>query len=620
MKKLVCLIMALLVLAAAAPASALSYDELLQKAEEYTVSGEADKAFACYDLAIRSDPGNTAAYIMAGLLHLDRGEMKEAEECIGQAMAADATSPDAWAAKCRLDAAAGDTEAFEADAVYAEVCGADLSGFAAEIGEMYIKAGYPDKAAEYLPETAAGAPDEGREAGRQRNEKLDAAFGSGTPVLTETGTLSVRPEASDFEILEEAGTALRAALGIQDLGAVLEGVLAGTEFVLISRSPAGNSGIVSAGETAVLMYNGKYHVPWPSPKSVSDDYGNLQRFGTYFENRFPSLLGEEGIVYSPDGRYAAILNMNITLIKANMFLDPIVLDLSTGEMILTATYPDKFREDGMGAVSSAVFSSDGRFFYYIVFGIAGDARTRLYRYDLGTGETELCLQSDQNLYFPHLAELEDGSFLMINDRYKKDEAQGLVKATCRDGVWSLEETMLDLPYQYSYSTILNYAPASGLACLPVKTAGNPVAFQLVNPNAGFDGLNRYLCIRKDSGEIVSLTAEEFRDAVYADLSAGDSKGFSIDFPYQAIYNTVFSPDGNYLLLNTVSSSSEGISRNLYLVRIEDLSARKVSGLDAEDIMLGSKAAKFPMVIEWNTDELIICTSGGIRAFEFTAGE
>ena len=620
MKKLICLMLALLVLAAAVPASALSYDELLQKAEEYTAGGEDDKAFACYDLAVLSDPGNTAAYIRAGLLHLHRGETQEAGECIEKALAADATSPDVWAAKCRLDVAAGDTEAFEADALYAEVCGADLSGFAADIGEMYVKAGNADKAAEYLPEVPGGTPGGEQQAGRPRNEKLDAAFESGSPALTEAGTLSVRPEMSDFEILEEAGAALRAALGIQDLGAVLGETLSGTEFVLLSRSPAGNSGILSAGDTAILMYNGKYHVAWPSPKSVSDDYGNLQKFGTYIESRFPSLLGEEGIVYSPDGRYAAILNVNFTLIKMDLFLDPIILDLSTGEMILTATYPDKIKEDGVGAVSTGVFSSDGRSFYYVVYGKAGDARTRLYRYDLGTGETELCIGTDQSLYFPRMAELEDGSLLMINDRFKKDESQGLMTASCRDGVWSLEETVLNLDHHYFYASMLKYSPASGLACLPGKTMGTLAAFQLINPNAGFDGLDRFLCVTKETGEIVSLSAEEYRDAVTADMNGEKANGFTIDFPYQTIYNIEFSPDGNYLLLNTVSATREGMARNLYLVRIEDLSARKVSGLDAKDIMLGSKAKRFPMNIEWNTDELIICTSDGIRAFEFTAGE
>lgn len=78
MKKLICLALSLLILMSAFPAFALTYDELLQKAADYVGSEEFEKAFACYDLAVKNDPNNATAYIRAGLLHLDRGELSEA--------------------------------------------------------------------------------------------------------------------------------------------------------------------------------------------------------------------------------------------------------------------------------------------------------------------------------------------------------------------------------------------------------------------------------------------------------------------------------------------------------------------------------------------------------------
>ena len=83
---------------------------------------------------------------------------------------------------------------------------------------------------------------------------------------------------------------------------------------------------------------------------------------------------------------------------------------------------------------------------------------------------------------------------------------------------------------------------------------------------------------------------------------------------------MFSPDGRYLLLHTVSNSPEGRSRNLFLVRLEDRTLRKVSGLDPEKIMVGSPGMNYPMNIEWNTEELIIGTDDGIKTFAFTAGK
>ncbi len=94
---------------------------------------------------------------------------------------------------------------------------------------------------------------------------------------------------------------------------------------------------------------------------------------------------------------------------------------------------------------------------------------------------------------------------------------------------------------------------------------------------------------------------------------------SILYPYQTIINAVFSPGGNYLLLHTLSTSKEGRSRNLFLVRLEDMQIRKVSGLDAEEIMVGALGLNYAINIEWNTDELIIGTKDGIKTFEFAAG-
>ena len=154
MKKLICLALSLLILMSAFPAFALSYDELLQKAADYVISEDYDRAFACYDLAIRCDPDNAAAYIRAGDLHLERGDFANAGESIEKALSADPFSPDAWLVKCRIDTAAGNVSAFEADALYAEICGADLTAFSADIGEMYAQAGYAEKAAALAAQSA----------------------------------------------------------------------------------------------------------------------------------------------------------------------------------------------------------------------------------------------------------------------------------------------------------------------------------------------------------------------------------------------------------------------------------------------------------------------------------
>ena len=647
MKKLLCLSLCLLMLMSVFTAYALSYDELLQKADEYAIAGDYEKAYACYDLAIKSDPTNAIAYIKAGVLHLDRGEISEAGECIEKALAIDATSPDAWLVKCRIDVVVEDVTTFESDALYAEICGADISIYAAEIGEMYAKSGYAEKAIGYFSrvETDAlsgkqksyyrrallscGEKEKvsalGLDTAQMRNEKLDAAFISGNPKISETNSSSIKIEAADLVLSEEAKAALIES-GVADddnIEKTLAEALPEAEFVPLSKSPSGNSGIIGVGSSAIAMYNGEYHIVYPSTKGVSDEYKNLNRYFTYFNSRIRNLIGEEGIVYSPDGKYAVLTNKNFVLNKMQTFLDPILLDLSSGELILTATYADKLAENNAGAITSAVFSSDNKYFYYVLYGRFGDARIRLYRYDLNAGETELCFESDKNLYYPHLAELEDGSFLMLNDAYKSNEAEELVILSCSNGEWVLKEEKLKVDHGYFYSSRLMYSPNAGLACLlgnTVANGGSAVAFQLVNPTNGFEGLSNYWCIKKDTDEIVSLSPEEYQTSIDTDARDQEKKvSLSLMYPYQTIINTVFSPDGNYLLLHTLSNSAKDKSRNLFLVRLEDMGIKKISGLNAEEIMVGAMGSNYAINIEWNTDELIIGTKDGIKTFEIVAG-
>lgn len=647
MKRLICLMLSLLILMSVVTAYALSYDELLQKAEEYVASGDYEKAFACYDLAVKSDPENASAYIKACLLHLSRGEIADAKEYIEIALTIDATSPDGWLAKCRIDIAADDVAAFDSDALYAEICGANLSEYAADIGAMYAKAGYAEKAVSYFSQVSVDTLNDeqkgdyrraliscgkkekavalGLDAVQTRNEKLDAAFDSSFPKLVETDSASIKLTASDFEISEEAKTALMESgvVGDEDIETTLAEALLEAEFVPLSKSPSGNSGIIGVGESAIAMYNGKYHIIYPSSKGVPDEYENFNRYFMYFNSRVRTLIGEEGITYSPDGRYAAITNKKYVLMNMQLFIDPILLDLSTGEMILTATYPSKMTEENAGAVTSTMFSSDNKFFYYILYGKFGDARTRLYRYNLVSSETEMCFESEKNLYYPHLAELEDGSILLLNDAYKNNEAEDLVIATNSNGKWSFKEEKLKADHRLFYVTRLMYSSNAGLACLlgNIPSYGAAAAFQMINPANNFEGIDKFWCIKKDTNEIVVLSPEEYQASIMDDAKEKeDATAFSLSvlYPYQTLINAAFSPDGNYLLLHTSSTSVEGRSRNLFLIRLEDMQIRKVSGLDAETIMVGAMGSKYAINIEWNTDELIIGTQDGIKTYEFAA--
>ena len=156
-----------------------------------------------------------------------------------------------------------------------------------------------------------------------------------------------------------------------------------------------------------------------------------------------------------------------------------------------------------------------------------------------------------------------------------------------------------------YATQLKYSPNAGLACLMGRAAGGDaaVAFQLIRPEKNFDGIDRFWCIRKDTNEMVSISPEEYQESIAADLQ-GREEGKPMQL----------SP------LYAINNSKEGRSRNLFLIRLDDMALRKVSGLNAEKIRVLTLGLDYPMNIEWNTDELIIGTDDGIKTFTFTEGQ
>ena len=154
---------------------------------------------------------------------------------------------------------------------------------------------------------------------------------------------------------------------------------------LYSLSPAGNSALILTDDGLVAEYGGvRNPVHMAEERGVPDTYGNL---ATFCRMQPVQLLGEESVVYSPDGRYAAINNSYYVLMSMRAFFDPILIDLSTGEVFLAATYPNKMRDENMGMVTTGSFSADGKYYYYMVYGsiVMQGSRMKLFRYDMATG-------------------------------------------------------------------------------------------------------------------------------------------------------------------------------------------------------------------------------------------
>ena len=643
MKKFFSFLLCLILLCATLPAFALTYEELLQKAEEYIESGDYGKAFACYDMAIKNEPEKPDAMIAEGNLYLQTGRYPEAYASAESALSLDSTIQEGWLLRCRIDIAIGDTEAFESDSLYAEICGVDLTQYSAAIGRMYASSGQNEKALSYftnlpvdsLDESlkkiyaqvliSTGNRDKAVELGLGtdiRNEKLNAAFEADSLRLVETTLPMCYPSVDDFELSEELLKNLKQLYGVEDPAAEFKDSYSLERLQLLSVSPSGESALFIYAGSGVSMYHGKYHVLYPAyEKSVEDTYGNLKTYSEkYILRFFTNMIGNEGIVYSPDGKYAAVYNIDFVR-KGHYIIDPIIIDLSTGEMKLTATYPNKIvTEENAGTVTTACFSADGKSFYYTLYGRFGDQRIRMCRYDLVTETTETLLESEICAWRPHLSQTTNGNLLAVID---SPYETGLGYTEYKDGSWILSQKTPDVDYHLFKVTDLRYSANSGYAVLAGSlTSGYCYAFQLLKPDEDLKGFDQYLSLTTGTNEIVAASAEEYQKTIMEHLT-GIVEGAetrlnapNLEYPYQQIQHVILSPDGHYVLLNTISNSREGRSRDLFLVRLDDLAVRKITGLDAGSIPVGPLGKPYDINIEWNTDDLIIGTDDGIKTFRF----
>lgn len=462
---------------------------------------------------------------------------------------------------------------------------------------------------------------------------LDSAFEEGRLVLEKAEFPAVTADAIEiadevWDILDEKKPA--------DPVSLFSAYLSETAIAWLSLSPAGNSGILAAeGMPGFSYYDGKYHMFYPSPtRGVEDAYGNLARMFSSLARVYAgrnvtglqASVGREGVIYSPDGRYAAILNCDSTIQTAQYYQDPVVIDLSTGEMILTTTYADKLNEEDVGAVTTGAFSADGRYLYYMVFGKGNEFRTALYRYDFQEDQTELCYSGSDFHYYPHLVEIKDGSFLILQDVLNLGEIQGITRIAFENGAWTGADRTFDLPMPYWKCKELLYSARSGYALVPGECnllSGVNYAFQCVRPDEDFAGLNRYCSISKADGQILAMTADEISAQVDTWANRLKDSGKSVsdiypEIPFQTIAKMAMSPDGRYALLLTINygtPENPTTSRHLYLVRLDDLAVREVAGIDPKSIPLSALANYKPM-IEWNTDTLLIGTSDGVQAYRF----
>lgn len=359
------------------------------------------------------------------------------------------------------------------------------------------------------------------------------------------------------------------------------------EATPVSISPDGRVSLYSAGNAlAVVHENGSIlPVTVSDIRGAADAYGNLNKVAA----RGAAAIGNEGVVWSPNGRYAAIVNQSRVVQMMQFIYDPIVIDTQTGEMFLLAAYNNKLAKDDCGVMLTACFSADSRYLYAVIMGSLNGARFSLMQYDLETLTASVLHTWEDLTYWPSLAQLADGSFLLLTDAHKVNEFTGTLRIVPSADGAAASKAEFTQRMLFFYPRSMQYSAKSGHALI------------LSNSIQGSNCYSNLLHLTPDEGDLVpdtywavsSLKASAVTKMVKNELQSPSAV---------RIHAMRLSPDGERALL----LCSEGAEYALLMLRLSDGALTQVTGVDSETLR-GLCATGGPY-IDWCGDTVLLGVS------------
>lgn len=359
------------------------------------------------------------------------------------------------------------------------------------------------------------------------------------------------------------------------------------EATPVSVSPDGRVELYSAGNTLTIRHEDGRTLPVvvSEARGAADAYGNLAKVAS----KGAQSIGSEGLIWSPDGRYAAIVNQSRVVQMVQFIYDPIVIDMQTGEMFLLASYSNKITKEGSGVVLTALFSADSRYLYAVVMGSLNGARFSLMQYELETLDSAVLHTWEDLTYWPHLAQLADGSFLLLKDTQKLNDFTGLVHITSTEDGYALSVTDFTQRMLFFYPRSMQYCGESGHALI------------LSNSIQGENRYSNLLRLRPDEGLLIpdmywavpSLDAPAVAELVKNELQSPSAV---------LIHAMRLSPDGERALL----ICSERAEYALLMLSLADGFLTQVAGVDSET--LHSFCISGSPYLDWCGDTVILGVS------------
>lgn len=339
------------------------------------------------------------------------------------------------------------------------------------------------------------------------------------------------------------------------------------EYQAVSASPDGSVELCVKDGMLYIRCDGQViPVTMNESRGVPDTYGRLaELYGLGAR-----AIGNEGVTWSPDGRYITLNNYRFSATRYVGSYNPMLLDTVTGEMYLAATYNDDVLNASESWIPfSSVFSRDGKYLYVAM---AGMAPTRVVRIDLQTLAQETLITCTYNLSGPSLCETADGRLLFGGTDFRESTPEVLISLSEVQRGWIWTSHDFAIPSADLRWSKLLYSKAHDAV---VAYGGGGTLFDI-------SLLQFVRCSDESFGDldvawwIPSIDAQKAEKVAISDMDY--EKRSSMDGIN--IMDMTLSPDGEYALLICREKSLESYGEMALLaLRLEDMTLTRISGVD-----------------------------------------
>ncbi len=426
---------------------------------------------------------------------------------------------------------------------------------------------------------------------------IDAMFDSGKVVFRQVPFRMPDPEACEI-VLPPAE--YWDFVGYDEMSeGQLRGALETAQYMIASYAPDGESGLgmLGVGNAILPVAVSANRVAVICPTEGRGVYGEEGALGKVFGHLYlkpnPKQyfgMGDEGVIWSPSGRYFCIIN-NTALLQQmqTVYGSPILVDTQTGEMFSIDSFSHKLTSPDGGWWLAGCFSGDEQYFYALVCSNRYSKRYTLVRYDIETCETTPCGEGFDSNGLPTISLLQNGNILVLVDAYKAEQTQAL-------SVISPEGTTETTPLSFNTETWkfmprrLNYSAKSGWGLLRGWLYGKP-ALQLNTDKPVFGYALQRMRLDSNGGtDTVWMISAEAQIAVeygvdqIQEVIATARDVYEFIQQHMLIADVKLSPDGRYAAVLVVKRDNlqNLINSKVLIIRLEDMKTLPAEGIDIDE--------------------------------------